>query len=577
MARKKRAEKTKKRTWGQWVMRWVWAGIKVGLTVVMLTALVATVYASFILDEVKARFDGGRYTVPSRVYSDGLLIFPGQRLSADQLVRRLQRLGYRARSKGPKAVGEYRRRGRTVNVYLRPVDLPVMTRDAQRIRVTFKGKGAKAIESIVDVNGAPVAIVELEPEELLKVFGHQHQSRSLVAFKDVPDSLKHAILAAEDADFYQHSGVDLGAVARALYINVKAGAVKQGGSTLTQQLAKTFFLSPDRTLLRKARELVIALVIESNYSKDTIFEIYVNEIYLGQRGSVSVHGFKEAARFYFGKGLARLDAAESATLAAIIRGPNRFSPFKRPEAAKRQRDRVLSAMHTLGYLDDRTLEAAKAKKLQTVPYTPYRRVAPYFFDYVAAQVAAKYPGTDLTQEGLSLYTTLDVGVQAEAERALEAGLAKLEEKKLKREEGQPRLQGAVVVLEPGTGHVVAMVGGRDYAESQFNRATQARRQPGSAFKPFVYLTALDKHGLTDLLSNEPKSYKQTGRRRRWKPKNYDGKSGGNVPLRKALVHSMNIPTVALAHEIGLMPVIDTARALGIDGFELGFLQSFRES
>ena len=548
-----------------WVTRWVWAGAKILLSVAFAAVIVATLYAVTISDDIDKRFEGRLWSVPSRVYSDGLAIYPGQSLSLRQLVQRLDRLGYRPTKRRPLAVGEYRRSDKTVTVYLRPIELPVFSREAIAVRVTFSGKKATRVRKLTDGHsGEAVHVVELEPEELLQVFGEHHESRQLVSINDVPKELISAVLAAEDADFYEHSGVDIAAVFRAMYVNAKAGTVRQGGSTLTQQLAKTVFLTPERTIVRKLKELIIALVIESKYSKDKILEIYFNEIYLGQRGAVAVHGFGEAARFYFGRPIQKLNAAQAATLAGIIRGPNKYSPYQHPKAALAQRNRVLTAMYENGDLDEQTVKAATKSPLGTIAYSPYKRTAPYFFDYVATQMSTMYPDADLTELGLSLYTTIDVGVQAEAERALQKGLKALEKKhaKLKRPEGEPRLQGAVVVLQPNTGHVLAMVGGRDYGESQFNRITQALRQPGSAFKPFVFLSSFDQMTLADTLNNDAKTYKADNGKR-WSPKNYDGQYGGRVPLRKALAKSLNLPTVDLADTVGLERIINTARNFGI--------------
>ena len=546
----------------RWIFRLLITAIGFGLVVLF----VAVLYGSRMSGEVRERFDGRKWSVPSRVYSDSLLLYPGQRLPLTQLTTRLDRMGYRAVAGSPKAQGTYRRKGRTVSVYLRAVDSPVVQRPAMKVRIDFSGRRSTAIKSMRDLKkNESLPLLELEPEELMQVFGDSHESRQLVSVDRVPTALVDAVLAAEDADFYHHGGVDWGAVLRALYVNTKAGSIRQGGSTLTQQLAKTFFLSPTRSVWRKARELIIAYVIESNYDKDTILEIYLNEVYLGQRGSVAVHGFGEAARFYFGKPVTQLSVAECATLAGIIRGPGRYSPYKKPDLVRERRDQVLKAMFKRGSIDETTRDKAVASKLETVKYAPYTRNAPYFFDYVASQLSTMYPDADLSRIGLSLYTTLDVGIQAEAERALVKGLKALEKKtpKLKRtDEAAGPLQGAIIVLEPSTGHILAMVGGRDYGASQFNRATQAERQPGSAFKPFVFLTALEQFKLTERLDNERKTFTVKGKR--WRPKNYDGQYGGTVSMREALVRSLNLPTIDLAQRVGLDNVIKTARDFGIN-------------
>ena len=544
------------------VRRTISVVVRVALTLALGAIGTGLCYAALVTGSVSRRFDGRKWSVPSRVYSDILLMYPGQRLSSKQFIARIDRLGYQ-RTKGKVAEGQYRVSRRTVTVGLRPIEVPVLSREAMTVQVDFGKSGAVATMKNV-VTGETLPILELEPEELMQVFGEQHESRLLVSVEQVPKDLIRAVLAAEDADFFSHWGVDVTAIMRALYVNVKAGGVQQGGSTLTQQLAKTFFLSPKRTVTRKLKEIVIALIIEQKYSKNEILEIYLNEVYLGQRGTVAVHGFGEAARFYFGKPLERLNAAQCATLAGIIRGPNRYAPFAHPEATTKRRNQVLQAMHQRRDLDDEALAAAVSSPLGLVEFAPYTRTAPYFFDYLASQLSTMYPQTDLSRIGLKMYTTLDVGVQEQAERALAEGLARLEKKheRLKRNEPDKQLQGAIVVLQPSSGHVIAMVGGRDYGRSQFNRITQAKRQPGSAFKPFVLLSALDTFPLTAKFNNEPKTYRDaTGKR--WRPKNYGGEYGGTVSIRKAITSSLNLPTIDLAEQVGLPKVIETARTFGL--------------
>lgn len=535
--------------------------LRMGSAVLATAALVLLFYGLSLSADVRKRFEGRRWNAASGVFSDILVVYPGQRLTRNQLVQRLGRLGYRRIARPPLGEGEYQSRATAVTVHLRSVRLPVLERKARTVRVSF---AANKVQALRDARTkASLPLMELEPEELMRVFGDQHESRQVVSMAEVPPVLVDAVLAAEDADFFGHAGFDLQAIARALYVNVRAGAVRQGASTITQQLAKNFFLTPERTISRKLKELMIALVMEVMYSKETILELYLNEIYLGQKGSVSIHGVKEAARFYFGKGIDELRPSESATLAGLIRAPNLYSPHNRPKAARKRRNQVLRAMRTMGRIDEATYRAALRTRIETVDYIPYTRTAPYFFDYVTAQLRALYPEADLTRLGLSLYTTLDVGVQAAAEQALKSGLQRLEKlrPKLKKRRAGRKLEGAVVVLEPRTGHILAMVGGRNYGESQFNRMTQARRQPGSAFKPFVYLAALERFNLTESLDNEPKIFRVGDER--WEPKNYTDEYGGRVSMREGLARSLNLPTVDLARKIRLDPIIKTARAFGM--------------
>lgn len=536
--------------------------ILLGLGLCLGVVLVAlALYGAYLAIQIETRFAGRRWSIPSRIYSDVTMLYPGQVIRQSQLLDKLQRLGYRAVTTSPQNPGQYHVEQRAVEVLLRPVALPFLTRDAMRVVVNTGKWTLVSIRSVDD--NKKLGLLDLEPEELLQVFGAERESRQLVTIDELPRHFVQAVLAAEDAEFYQHLGVDPLGIARALWVNIRAGKVAQGGSTITQQLAKNYFLSPERTLVRKLNELYIALLLELRYDKDEILEIYFNEIYMGQRGTVSVNGVGEAARFYFGKSAAQLGLAESATLAGLIKGPNLYSPHVNPERARQRRDRVLSAMHSQGWITQQQLDAARAEKLQPVEFAPYTRTAPYFFDYLQEQLVELYPKQALETAGMAVYTTLDAQVQRAAEQALQHGLERLERNnsKLRREDAAERLQGAVIVMQPKTGHILALVGGRDYGQSQFNRATQALRQPGSTFKPFVFAAALDSLTVATRLSNTARNYAEDVEV--WSPKNYDGSEGEPVSMRQALAQSLNIPTVDLAMRIGLDRVIRSARDFGL--------------
>jgi penicillin-binding protein 1B len=376
----------------------------------------------------------------------------------------------------------------------------------------------------------------------------------------LPPYVIHAVLSAEDHDYYRHQGFVLKGVLRAVLANLKAGGIRQGGSTITQQLAKNYFLTSERTYRRKIKELLIAVLLEFKFSKTDILEIYLNEIYWGQQGSVAINGMTEASRFYFDKEAAELSVAEAATLAGLIRAPNIYSPYKNPEKCLNRRDVVLSAMLQEGWLGEDELKTALATPLTPAGYTPKSRLAPYFLDYLTDQLTELYSPEALTSEGLSIYTTIDTQVQSAAEDALESGLNRLEENipSLKRDDPEKQLQGIVIVMEPKTGYIIAMVGGRDYGVSQYNRAANALRQPGSAFKPFVYLSALDTHTTISELSNAPQTFMIDGKP--WEPKNFEEDAPEELTLREALAKSQNIATVNLAFSVGLDHVAETAKA-----------------
>jgi penicillin-binding protein 1B len=358
----------------------------------------------------------------------------------------------------------------------------------------------------------------------------------------------------------------------ALLANFSGGSVQQGGSTLTQQLVKNLYLTPKKTIRRKAVEAVMAVVLDARYPKDEIFAAYLNEIYLGQRGSIAVTGVGEAARFYFGKDVSDLDLAESATLAGMIKAPNAYSPFRNPEKTRARRDLVLRMLAQEEKITPEQLAAALEEPLS--PRTTRREytAAPHFVDFVKAQLAEAY-GEKLRSEGLQIFTTLDVDLQQAAQRSVTDGLAALEKKysRLARASAEGPLQGALIAVEPQTGAVRALVGGRDYGLSQFNRVTQARRQPGSLFKPFVYLAAFARRDLTPpvtpatILEDTPISifWDERQEHQQWTPRNYDVSFRGPMSARRALELSINVPTVRVSLAAGLPTVIAAARAAGI--------------
>ncbi len=514
-------------------------------------------YGRHLAAQIDQRFSARRWSIPSKVFSDTTLLYPGQRINPDFFQKKLQALGYRPVEHRPSEKGEMQQRPGMLTIYLHDLKTPWKTRPGFVVRL---GMAENVITSLVRAdNGRSLALLELEPEEIRLFFGPERERRRLVAIDAVPRHLIFAVLAAEDSRFYQHHGIDLRGVLRAFATNLRHGAVRQGGSTLTQQLAKNYFLTPERTLRRKLKEMLIAIIIELNYDKNEILEIYLNEIYLGQKGSVSINGIGEAADFYFGKPVSRLSRAEAATLAAMIKAPNHYSPYRHLEDCRRRRNFVLRAMHRKGWITREQLQADLEIPVKTVGYTVYGKKAPYFVDYLEQQLKTLYRPEVLASQGLSIYTTLDTQVQAAAEKALAKGLARLEllKPELQRDAPEHRLQGAVIVMQPRTGYILAMAGGRNYSRSQFNRIVQARRQPGSAFKPFVYLAGLDRFTPVSMLSNQPLTYTVEGKR--WEPKNFEPVTRYTVTMREALSMSYNLATVDLALKTGLDHIVDTAR------------------
>jgi penicillin-binding protein 1B len=547
-----------------WVMRHA-GEVLLGAAAFLLLAIAAV---GFVGSAVASRFDSHRWNLPSRIYSDLTVLQAGAPGSADRFTAKLERLFYHAVSETPDAPGHYRRTGDTVDVYTRDFLYPGREFHGFLARVEFSGNVVRAVH---DGHGAAIPALVVEPERLGAVFGEEFEDRTLVRLNDAPRSLLDAILVTEDRDFYRHSGVSIKRTFGAAIATLRGGTV-QGGSTLTQQLVKNLYLTPERTLRRKATEGVIAILLDARYSKDDILEAYLNEIYLGQRASIAIKGVGEASRFYFGKQVSDLDLAESATIAGMIKAPNTYSPFRSPNRTRERRNLVLNLM-----LEQKSIDRAQMEKAVASPLVPRTRraekiIAPHFVDFVKGELAASY-GEKMRTEGLQIYTTLDVDLQQAGQRAVTEGLAALE-KRYRRLAAAARrvpLQGALIQLEPQTGAVKVLVGGRDYRLSQFNRVTQAHRQPGSLFKPFVALAAFARRDLVPAITpatilNDSPITVEWGRRRaseQWTPRNYDGDYRGPLSLRRAIELSINIPTVRAALAADLTTVLAASRAAGI--------------
>ena len=383
--------------------------------------------------------------------------------------------------------------------------------------------------------------------------------------QQIPHGLRNAIIAVEDARFYSHFGVDVRGILRAAYANLRHGRVVEGGSTITQQLAKVLFLTPDRRFSRKVKEALLAFELEKRYSKDRLLELYLNQVYMGH----GAYGVEAAARIYFGKSVQDLTLPEVAMLAALPRSPGNYSPFERPELVQRRRAIVVGRLLEEGYISEAEAKAANRAPLGLVPPERRRSSGQYFLGYLQQSLEAKYGSDVLYKSGLSIYTTLDAGLQRAAEQALREGLQAVATRQAARaaSRGKPGPatevpEGAVVVIEAATGYVKVLIGGADFARTEFNRALYAHRQPGSAFKPFVYLAALEAgHAPTEILDDSPVRYVSGDKV--WEPENYDGKFRGPVTLQQSLEESINVPTIRLLEQVGVNPVIDAARRAGI--------------
>jgi penicillin-binding protein 1B len=530
--------------------------------IVGILAVVLVGYMVVLERQVTAKWEGRKWNVPSKVYSDAHLLYPGRSLASRDFEARLGRLGYLEQAGGVDEPGEYAQGESSWLVYLHAFAYPEGRNPAYPIRIETGGGTIRRVTHAR--SGEDLASAALEPEIIGVIFDAHMEDRTPISLEEIPPYVVEAVLAVEDARFEYHPGLDPIRMLGATWANIRARGAVQGGSTITQQLVKNYYLTAERTLRRKLIEAPMAIILELKYSKDAILEAYLNEIYLGQRGASSIMGVEEASRHYFGRSVREIDLAQAATLAGLIRDPGGYNPHLRPEDAKARRDLVLRLMHEQDRITDDQYAIARGEAMALRAQQRRYNDAPHFVDFVLRELAERYPRRLLESEGMRIFTTLDMGYQVAAERALHEGIDHLEEGYPRLERRRGELEGSVVVLDPQTGFVRAMVGGRDYQESQFNRAEQARRQPGSTFKPFVYLTAFltpDRWNPSSIIDDMPFEVESGGQI--WSPENYDRTYHGAVTLRTALTNSMNIATSRLALDVGLNRVARTAREAGI--------------
>jgi penicillin-binding protein 1B len=508
-------------------------------------------------------FLAGRLPGPIRVFSAPAVLERGLNVDGLRLIPRLRRLGY-AETSAPPANGQFRVGRERIEIGLRGFADPDGAVSAGFVRLDLTRGTIRAIEG----QDGEIERAMVEPELLGTYSGGVLGERRVLKLADFPRHVVAAILAAEDARFATHPGVDPLGLLRAVWVNLRGHGVRQGGSTITQQLAKNLFLSPERTFARKINETVIALILEARMTKQEILEAYLNNVYLGQSESIGIYGVGQGARAFFGKEARDLTVPEAATIAGLIHSPNADSPLRHPDRARARRDQVLELMAENSWITKDELTAARAEPLRLQKRFNQPLEAPFFVDEVLRRISRMGYDTDVVR-GLSIYTSLDLETQHLAERALTTGLENLERTypRLTKTTSDP-LEGAIVVLESETGYVRGLAGGRDFARSQFNRVTRSKRQPGSAFKPFVYLAALDEPdgGVTPatVLHDEPIVIRAG--RDEWSPENYDGRFVGEVTVRSAIEDSRNVPTVELAQRIGVGRVAELAQSAGLGEF-----------
>jgi penicillin-binding protein 1B len=496
---------------------------------------------------------------PSRLYGSAFELVPGRALDAGELEARLVALGYRVADDNGLVPGTYRAQGDRVTISRRRFLAAGGDRGGGVVVADFAG--GRVVALAVDERAAARAV--LDPPLVATFYGPDLLDRRPTPLAGLPQEVVRAVLAAEDASFFEHPGISPTGLLRAVWANLRAGEVRQGGSTLTQQLAKNLYLNHERRMSRKAREALLAVMLELRYSKEQILEAYLNQIFWGRSGAANLIGIGAAAWGWCGRPAEELDLAEGALLAGMIPAPADYSPVRNPDVARARRDRVLDRMEQLEWITAEQAAAAKRRPLPSAQPPLTRKLAPYYADAAAGEVRRRWGYGELADRGYQIHGTLDPREQAAAEAAVAAGVGELVEKSERVRKKEGSFQAALVSLDPATGAVRAYVGGRDYRESQFDRLSQARRQAGSAFKPIVYATAFELGVATPatLLEDVPFTIESGGQP--WTPENDDDEYRGWVTARTAIEKSLNVPTARLALQTGLDAVVATARSAGI--------------
>ena len=537
---------------------WIFLGF------ILLATLILGIWSIYLDKVVREKFEGKKWSLPSRVYSRPLELYEGLPLTPVLFEKELEALGYRTlptvTSSGQVSRRAASAREVTYEILTRGFDFWDKREEPQKFTVRIDdGK----VASLMDPKGVALPLVRMEPEEIGGIYPNNIEDRVLVKLDQLPPLLGETLLAVEDKHFLEHHGVSPEAILRAMWVNAREGEVVQGGSTLTQQLVKNFYLTSKQSLTRKIPEAIMSLLLELHYTKSEILEAYVNEVYLGRSGSREINGFGLASQHYFRKPLVELNAQEVALLVGLVKGASFYNPWRNPERAKARRNLVLSVMHTEGLIDDKKFQTAQATPLGLAAETETSLINyPAFVDLVKRQLKQDYQEDDLRKEGLRIFTTIAPMVQRLAEKAVATRVAQLEKQyKIK------DLQVSMVVTSVGSGEILALIGDKNPRFPGLNRALDANRQIGSLMKPFVYLTALDQpqtYNLGTLVSDDPVSIKG-GDGKLWEPKNADNLSHGNMPLYLALAQSENQATVRLGMQLTVKAVTKTIKAAGYDG------------
>ncbi|WP_182027339.1 penicillin-binding protein 1B [Vibrio rotiferianus] len=519
-------------------------------------------FVGIYLDSVvKDRFDGQLFDLPTVVYARILHLSPGENITIKEMRNELDVLNYRKVSQ-PRYPGEYSSSSTRIELIRRPFEFADGPEPDRHVMLHFSDSGLKRIQSLE--SKGDLGYLRIEPKMLGMLEKDQNEQRLFLRRDQFPEILVDALLATEDRDFYQHDGVSPLAIGRALVANIKAGRTVQGGSTLTQQLAKNLFLTRDKTLWRKVREAYIALILDYRYSKDRILEAYLNEVYLGQSGGDAIHGFALASRYYFGQPIQELRIDQLAMLVGMVKGPSYYNPIRYPERTKTRRDLVLRLLMQQEMLTAQQYEQAVNRPLDTQSHPRIASRQPAYFQQLNIELKEKVGDNFKAETGLRLFTSLDPVSQSKLEQAIAKKVPELAKRAGK------DLEAAAVAVDRHSGEIRAMVGGKRVGYEGFNRALNASRPIGSLVKPAIYLTALEqpeKYNLATTLHDTPLSLKGS-KGTVWSPRNFDRKFRGDVPLYLALAKSLNVPTVRLGMQLGIPEVSDTLERLGVDKSEI---------
>lgn len=536
-------------------MHWFKKGV---ICFVLLFVFFLCSYLGYLDYTVRKQFEGKRWSIPARVFATPIEIYVGYNQTIDEFEDILQQLHYR-QDYSLASEGTYYKKGQQISLKTRGFNFWDKREESQQLRVVFSANSISKIINLTTSRNVP--IVRMDPVQIGSFYPTRKEDRILIKLENTPDALIQGLMATEDRDFYHHFGLSFKSIARALWANIRAGAVVQGGSTITQQLVKNFYLSSEKSLWRKINEAFMALILEFRFQKDEILEAYLNEIYLGQDGASSVHGFGLASEFYFGRPLNNLPLNDIAALVALVRGPSYYDPRRHVERSIMRRNLVLEEMQQQGYITKKQAINAKQQKLSVIART-HQSVNRYpgFLDLVKRQLRQEYREDDLTSEGLRIFTTLDTQVQNKLEQVISEKIKVLEKRPK-----SSQLQTASIVTRREGGEIVALASGKDPRDVGFNRALDAVRPIGSLIKPVVYLTALEypeKYTISTKVSDTLIEVK--GKKGKlWQPQNYDKKEHGEVELHTALAHSYNLATVQIGMDIGVARIAKTLRNLGV--------------